>query len=276
MTESQKIAEAKKETDRVVNQMKYTDSDLRRILRIKIGELIDKCLNYSNLGKDFQFNTDPKLEKYVNEKLIEIQKELFNIIYLRCVNVETLAYGSNKRDNDNKLLIAFLSSKIADKTLEMRIEQYVSQLRSEVEAFIAIGIHKRFNRDKILAEYLTNLNKPYKASIMIEAFKENGFKAERIVSKGISYGRGKYIASFNNLKRLEQTTIFQAYHHIKQNIWNSDKNYLGWMTFRNSGYFCPDFCEPQVGVFHPKTELYQGWHDGCVCLCIPIYKSDIV
>ncbi|SBV91964.1 hypothetical protein [uncultured Dysgonomonas sp.] len=277
MTESQKISEAKKYISQVVDQMILADSDLRRIIKRDIGELIDECLAYSNLGKAFQFSANPQLEKAVNDILDKLRTDLFNIIYIRAENVDKIAHKKEDKNRDNNsLLLAFLTAEIANKTLEMRIADYVSQMRSEVEAFVAAGIFKGLNKDQILNAYLANIQKPYLSPILLEAFREGGFKAERIVSKGITFGTGKYVAAFNNLKRLEQDTIFRAYSHIEHSIWSLDNSYIGWMTYRNSGYDCPNYCQPQVGVFHPKTEFFWGWHSGCVCLCIPIYKNDIV
>lgn len=277
MTESQKIAEAKKYISQVVDQMILADSDLRRIIKHNIGDLIDKCVEFERLGKSFQFSANPQLEKAVNEILEKLRTDLFNIIYLRAENVDKIAHQKEDKERENNtLLLAFITSKIADKTLEMRIADYVGQMRSEVEAFVAAGFFKGLNRYQILDAYLSYIQKPYLAPILLEAFREGGFKAERIVSKGISFGTGKYVAAFNNLKRLEQDTIFRAYSHIEHSIWTTDANYIGWMTYRNSGYDCPNYCQPQVGVFHPKTEFFWGWHSGCVCLCIPIYKNDLV
>lgn len=277
MTESQKIAEAKKYISQVVDQMILADSDLRRIIKRDIGELIDKSFEFERLGKSFQFSANPQLEKAVNDILDKLKTDLFNIIYLRAENVDKIAHiKEGKERKDNALLLAFLTAEIANKTLEMRISDYVSQMRSEVEAFVAAGIFKGLNKDQILNAYLANIQKPYLSPILLEAFRDGGFKAERIVSKGITFGTGKYVAAFNNLKRLEQDTIFKTYVHIEQTIWGLDSEYTGWITYRNSGYDCPNYCQPQVGVFHPKTEFFWGWHNGCVCICIPVYRNDLV
>lgn len=276
MTESQKIAEAKKYISQVVDQMILAYSDLRRIIKRDIGELIDKSVEFERLGKSFQFNANPNLEKAVNEILDKLKTDLFNIIYLRAENVDIVAHEKEgKKRENNALLLAFLTSEIADKTLEMRISEYVGQMRSEVEAFVAAGFFKGLNRYQILDAYLANIQKPYLAPILLEAFRVGGFKAERIVSKGITYGTGKYVAAFNNLKRLEQDTIFKTYAHMEQSIWSIDPNYIGWFSVRGSTYQC-GICDAEVGVFKPKTVLYSGYHSGCCCIPIAVYKDDIV
>lgn len=276
MTESQKIAEAKKYISQVVDQMIMADSDLRRIIKRNIGELIDKSFEFERLGKSFQFSANPQLEKAVNDILSKLRTDLFNIIYLRAENVDKIAHNKEgKERKNNALLLAFLASEIADKTLEMRIADYVGQMRSEVEAFVAAGFFKGLNRYQILDAYLANIQKPYLAPILIEAFRVGGFKAERIVSKGITFGTGKYVAAFNNLKRLEQDTIFKTYAHIEQSIWGLDSNYIGWYSVRGSTYQC-GICDSEVGVFKPKSILYSGYHSRCCCIPIPVYKNDLV
>lgn len=277
MTEEQKIAEAKKYISKVVDQMILADSDLKRIIKRNISDIIDSSLYYSDLGKSFNFSANKNLEKEVNDVLIKLRKDIFNIIYLRVENADKIAKEKEKNNRDDSaLLLAFITSEIADKTLEMRIAEYVEHMKSEIEAFVAIGIFKGLSKEQILNEYMSHLQKPFIAPVLLDAYKVGGFTATRIKSKGITFGVGKYVAAFNNLKRLHQDTIFKSYNYILNDIWSSDNNYIGWMTFRNSGFFCPTYCDPQVGVFHPKTELYQGWHSGCVCICIPIYINDLI
>ncbi|MFT3994802.1 MAG: hypothetical protein QM660_10870 [Dysgonomonas sp.] len=276
MTEDQKIAEAKEYINQVVDQMIMADSYLRRIIKRNIGELIDACIEFERLGKSFQFSANPKLEKAVNDILDKLRIDLFNIIYLRAENVDKIAHEKEgKKRENNALLLAFLTGEIADKTLEMRIAEYVGMMRSEVESYVAAGFFKGLNRYQILDAYLANIQKPYLAPILLEAFREGGFKAERIVSKGITFGTGKYVSSFNNLKRLEQDTIFKTYAHIEQSIWGLDSDYIGYYTVRGSTFQC-GICDAEVGVFKPKTILYSGYHSKCCCIPIPVYKGDLV
>lgn len=274
MTDIEKIDKTKEYLSKVIDQMTLANSDLKRIIKRNVTEIIKYSIDYSNLGKSFQFSANKELEKSVKDILDKLEKDLFNIIYTRCENVETIAYNKEQKEkSDDNILAIFLATKIADKTLEMRINEYVLNLRDEVEAFVAAGIFKKMTRYEILIAYLSNLQKPFAAPLLLEIFKEKGFSAKRILSKGISFGTGKYISSYNNLKRLEQDTIFKAYNHINQQIWLSDNEYIGWYTRRGSTYQC-GICDSEVGVFHPKTESFGGYHNRCTCLQIPVYRGD--
>lgn len=275
MTDIEKIDRAKEYLSQVIDQMALASSDLKRIIKRNVTEIIKYSVDYSNLGKAFQFSANKELEKVVKGILNKLEKDLFNIIYTRCEDAETIAYNKEKQNkSDDNVLAVFLASEIADKTLDQRINEYVLNLRGEIEAFVAAGIFKKMTRSEILEAYIANLQKPFAAPLLFDIFKEGGFSAERIASKGISFGTGKYISSLNNLKRLEQDTIFKAYSHINQSIWGLDSDYIGWYTIRGSTYQC-GICDSEIGVFHPKKESFWGYHTRCCCLQIPVYKGDL-
>lgn len=275
MTEEERIDRARNYLSQVIDQMALASSDLKRIIKRNVTEIIKYSVDYSNLGKAFQFSANKKLEKVVIYILDKLEKDLLNIVYTRCENAETIAYNKEQKEKtDDNVLAIFLASEIADKTLDQRINEYVLNLRGEIEAFVAAGIFKKMTRAEILETYIANLQKPFGAPLLLEIFKESGFSAERIASKGISFGTGKYISSFNNLKRLEQDTIFKAYSHINQTIWGFDNDYIGWFTRRGSTYQC-GICESEVGVFHSKTESFGGYHNRCTCLQIPVYRGEM-
>lgn len=267
--------EAKVYIDKVIDQMSLAESDLKKAIRHNIGQLIDRCMDYSNIGRKFHFNINPDLKQKVNDILDQLQKDLFNIIYLRAENTSNLAQQKEDNPQNNKYLIALLTSEIADKTLDMRISQYVAMMRSEVEAFVAAGIARGMSRDQILNDYINFLKAPYAAPLIIEAFNQKGFVAERIVNKGISFGTGKYVSAYNNLKRLEQDTVFRAYNYTLNSIWLNDWDIIGWYTVRGSTYSC-HICDDQIGVFHSKSDFFTGYHLRCYCIMIPVFLNDII
>lgn len=276
MTKAQKIAHYTEFLDKVIDDMTYIGGDIKSITKSNLSKLIDESLKYSNLGKSFQFSANDNLNDSINDILDKLKTDLFYQIYMRCEDVNKIAHESNdKSDIDRNIVAAFITSKIAGDTLENRIDNYVQNIKSEIEAYVAAGIFKGMNRTQILAEYINNISKPFAAKLLFDAYKETGFKAERILSKGISFGTGKYVSSYNNLKRLGQDTIFKTYNKVQGDIWRGKPDYIGWMTFRGSTYPC-GYCDSQVGVSHSRDESYWGWHNKCVCLMIPIYKGDLV
>lgn len=267
-------AEAKIYLDKVVDQMVLADSDLKRILKSDIGELIDQCLRYSSLDKSFEFSADPELESIVNETLLQLQTDLFNILIMRTENASQIGFEKEQEDHSDAFLLAFLGLKIGGYTVQEKINFFTGHVRSEVEAYVAAGIAKGWGRNKILNEYLSNLKKPYQSGLIQDAIKEGGFKAERIKNKGVTFGVGHYVSSFNNLKRLEQTAVFEAYNHTVNSIWMNRSNIVGWYTVRGSTYPC-EICDSEVGMFHSKEEFFYGYHKKCCCIMIPVYQTDL-
>lgn len=272
-TNKRKI-EAKEYLDKVVDQMVLADSDLKDILKSDIGSLIDQCLEYGYLGKSFEFSADPELEQIVNEALLQLQQDIFNIIYLRAENASTIGFEKEKEDYNDAFLLAFFALKIGGYTIQEKIDFFTGHVSSEVEAYVAAGISKGWSRDKILNEYLNNLKKPYNSGLIQDAMKEGGFRAERIKNKGVTFGVGRYVSSFNNLKRLDQVSIFGAYNYTVNSIWMNNNDIVGWYTVRGSSYPC-SICDMEVGMFHSKNEFFYGYHERCVCIMIPVFKSDM-
>ena len=274
MTADRKKAEAKKYLDRVIDQMALSDSDLKAIVQKRIKQVIDISFSYSYLGKSFHFADNQILDDKVDEIFEQIHSDIFNIIYIRADNADTLAHQKEKQEKSNKFLLLFLSMVVAGLTVTDRINRYVMQMRSEVEAYIAVGLANGMTRTQVLSYYMTWLKLPYKSPLLLDAFKRQGFKAERIKSRGITFGSGKYVSSFSNLVRLEQDTIFRAYNHAINSIWLGNSDILGWYTVRGSNYPC-NLCDDNVGMFHDKREFFVGWHPRCCCIMLPVYNFDL-
>lgn len=267
-------SEAKKYLDKVIDQMSLADSDLRQIISPWILKLIQVSLTYSYLGKTFQFNANPDISEQTDKIIESIRREIFNTIYIRAEYVNDLACEKEREEKNRKWLPLFIGSAIAGKTLDNRIKEYTKLIRSEIEAYIAAGIVKGLSGTQILNEYLTWLKKPFASPLIMGAFKISGFKADRLVSKGITFGIGKYVSGFNNLHRLQQQTIFSAYNHILNTIWLGRDLTVGWYTVRGSAYPC-NICDDNIGVFHPKDEFFYGYHIRCCCIMLPIYTTDL-
>lgn len=266
-------AKAKKYVDAVIDKMSLANSDLKKIISRDIKELIEISVSYADLGKSFHFSAHPELEKEVNRILNQLRTDIFNIIYIRAESVNNLAFEKENEEKHDKYLLLLLTSVFAGKTLEIRIDEYVRLMRSEVEAYIAAGISAGLSRTQILLTYLTWIKKPYSAPMLLQAFKIKGFKAERIVSRGLTFGTGRYTSAFNNLIRLQQQTIFQAYNYTINSIWLNNNRIVGWYTVRGSSYPC-SICDDNVGIFHPKEEFFFGYHVRCCCIMLPVYIGD--
>ena len=66
---------------------------------------------------------------------------------------------------------------------------------------------------------------------------------------------------------------FQAYNYALNEIWKEDDNVEGWYTIRGSNYPC-EYCDSQVGIIHPKSEMFYGYHPRCCCIMIPVTDEE--
>lgn len=270
MTEAEQIDRAHEYLSKVVDEEVKTDSNLRLILRAHMGSIISESMKHKRLGKRFRFSEDEALNKKVNEIISRLSEDLYSDIEERSLIVKQIAEEKEDSKVDDAIVIAFLLSKIKGNTLKERINLYTGQLKSEVESFISAGIASGLSKDEILTQWLTNVKSPYAAKIMRDAMAGTGFAATRIQSKGIHYGTGRYISSFDNLKRLEITTIEQSYLHSVQTMAVA-KGATAWYTIRGSLYPC-SVCDGEVGMMHQITESFIGYHPKCVCIQVFIYQ----
>lgn len=226
-------------------------------------------MSYKGRPERFRFSDDEVINNKVNEAIRALNEALYEAIENKSIKVKGIA--EEREDNKVKdvLVITFLADSTKGMTLKQRINVYNTQLKSEIEAFIAAGMAKTLSKDEILLQWQTYMKAPYAADIIKEAIKKGGFAATRIKSKGIHHGKGRYISSFENLKRLYITTLQQVYNKTLKEIFKN-KGFIGWFTIRGSNYPCP-ICESEAFVLHPPDQDFLSWHPNCVCLYIPIY-----
>lgn len=267
MKESPEIIEAKKKVRQVVDVMTLANFDLKRILKIYIDKITDISIKYEVLGKQFSFYNNTTLYKEISVVIDELKSELFLLINNRCNQTDFIA-TKEKKDN----IHPFMYIDYKGNNVDGRIARYLSNFIKEVEVYIAIGLANKLSKDSISDSYLSNMKKPYESKTFKEALEEGRYEAERIKNKGLIYGTGRYLPAFIGLKMLEQDTIYKAYNYSLQNMWIKKGDVVGWFTVRGSNYSCPDICDPMVGVLHPISEPYYGYHPRCVCPMIPVYK----
>lgn len=266
MTELPEITEAKERVKQVVEIMILADSDLKRVIRKYLNKLTELSLEYADLGKEFTFDAREQLRVEIDTLFGLMQEELLNLINKRSLQASELIQ-ENEDDIHPFMLLDYKGGNVSS-----RISNYLSNIRKELETYIAIGIVDKLNKDDIVNLYLSNLKHPYKSKEFIDAVNERGYKTERIKNKGVTFGVGKYISAFSGLKMLEQDTIYKAYNYSLQRSWILSGDVIGWYTVRGSNFPCPDICDPMVKVFHPINEPYYGYHARCVCPMIPVKK----
>lgn len=277
MTQSE-IDKRIKETRQYINDLleeeAHADEDIKSRVRSHIRQIIVASLGYKISGKSFRFSYNDELEKTVNRIMAEFKDSVYDITEKRVLRSKTLSEDRNKSNIDDAIIFGFVFGKLGKYTFRERLNMYANQVKMEVEAAVAAGLFKDMTSDQILNQIMMYINSPYVNPAIQEAIRKGGFAASRIQSQGITYGTGRYISGFANLKRMEIMAMSQGYNYTNYRIWGKDKNIIGYYQFRNSSYPC-EICDEAVG-FHKITELTLPVHPNCVCSAFPVYKDDIV
>lgn len=249
--------------DRVINQMALSNTDITSVIRRYAAKLIEESYKNKNIS-----------EEKVSGIIEGLQKELFNIIYIRCLNADAIAHEKEKETRTDKYVLAFFSLEVSGLTIQDRIKNYSQQIRYEIEAYITAGINRGMNPVQILNSYLTWLKNPFASPLILEAIRKGILKNEALLNKISILQKNKYKSALNNLVRLHQDSIIRAYNHTINSIWLANKNIVGWYTVRGSSYPCT-VCDMNIGLFHSKDEFFYGYHPRCCCLMLPVYFYDL-
>jgi len=264
---------AKYYAELVLNEQVKADADVKRLIKQHLSEIINASKGYTGDFKRFRFTDNKTINDKVDKAITALNESIMLTFQTRAINVKHIAEKREDDKSDEAALILWLLGKIGDKTLKERATLYTSQLKTEIEAFVAAGMDKGLSSDAILNNWLTYMKAPYSSPLIREAMAIGGFSATVLASRGLHLGRGRYISSFENIKRLEQATIQMAYNKTLFDIWGG-RNVIGWYSVRGSSYPC-GVCDSQVGVFHSKDEFFYGFHTRCMCIPIPVYTGEI-
>lgn len=270
MSREDGIRKAQRYAEKILDEQVKAEPSIKRIIRLHLTEIITVSMFYNGSPERFRFSANEVVNEKVNAIIRDLNEALYQAIEKKSLIVKHVA---EERENDrigDALVIAFLATLIGEKTLKQRISLYTTQLKAEIEAFIAAGMAIKLSGNDILREWQTHMKTPYASVLIKEAIKKGGFAATRIKTKGIHYGAGRYISAFENLRRLYITTLQQVYNESLQEIFKK-RGFIGWFTVRGSSYPCP-ICESMAFVIHNPEEKFLTYHPFCMCLYIPIYN----
>lgn len=265
MTQSEKAEkEAKEFTLRRLKIQKAAELSIERYMTEAARMILDIATKYNIPPKQFRFSANSQLEAEVNAVMEWLREKLTEIIELSVT-------AASEDEDDKDELLAYMSTLGSDHTIPELVAIYTNRFKYELEAFIAAGLAYKLSKFDIIAELIKSLSAPYLSALLQRAFKDGGFRATRITSKGISYGKGQYVSSKNALTRLQYATagIVWWWWQGKQIIRTGAEYFY---QMRGSSYPCP-LCDSLVGI-HPIKEIYSSYpHANCYCIRIPLINN---
>lgn len=218
----------------------------------------------------FTFEKYIQLQNKVDGEINKLMRDLYQIIEQYSIACSSLAMNKNDRE-DELDVIGYINRPIDGRDINARLAEYGEKAKYEFEAFVAAGLILNKSVNAVFTDFKASLFNPYSSVYIKEvmALKNAKIAAKRLLSRGISYGSGKYIATMNSIFRLGEGTQDYAYNWADEQ-YMALNGAIGYIVFRGSSYPC-QACDDNTG-FHPIGSYALPVHPRCVCYKVPVYK----
>lgn len=268
------------------------DKMIKRLYYDLIKEIIRaaQSVNYDN-KKPFSFSSYPTIKDRVSKLFLAFAKNQIKIITDGTRREWLIANSKNKElvdflfektslpkeviekmyPRNLEALRAFQTRKIGGLSLSDKIWKLTTQLRSELEMALDLGLGEGQSAVKLAQEIQKYLEEPGKLFRRVRD--KHGVLHLSKNAAGYRPGQGVYRSSFKNAIRLTRTETNMAYRESDHLTYNSWDFVVGYEVRRsNNLYSCP-VCEAFAGKY-PKQFKFVGNHPQCRCYVVPILISD--
>jgi len=217
----------------------------------------------------FAFSRNLQLDAKVDKVMDKLVADLYAIIEKYSFKNMDLAKAKNAREDDLDI-VAYINRPIKGQDINGRLAGYSENAKLEFEAFIAAGLLLTKPVNAVISEFGAYFNNPYGSPMIREAWSDKAAKIAsiRLLSRGVSFGAGKYVASFNSLDRLGRATTNYGF-NFADNEYMKRGGAIGYIAYRGSNYPC-DLCDNNRG-FHPISDLTLPVHSRCCCYGVAVY-----
>lgn len=264
-------AQSKKELDEVVNIIANTNEQEREIINEYVRKIVFEAISFSHLGAKFTFASNDNLDKKVNNMLVQCSDDIKALI--ETATSTALSQIKDISDEDIQSALDYVNRENNGSTITDRLDEYASNMKYMLEAYIAAGMAEKANANEIANQYIMWMNNPYSSPMMREAAKHRfDFAAPLILSLGYTLGSGRYISPIANTKRITTYSIAEGYDYAKLEMFRLDNRIIGYRTFRNSSFPC-DVCDELTKTIHPLTDLVLPAHPACICGMYEVYAN---
>ena len=232
------------------------------VVNKKIDVIIESC------HKDVLDLTELEIEKswgLSNEKNDLIVKD-----YLKTISGIKAAQKAAYFLPNIPALKAFISSDRGAGTLADSIWKVSTQLRSELETHLGIGLLQGDSASVISRRIRQYLQNP--TALFRRVRDENG---KLIASKAMienAPGQGIYNSAFKNAMRVTRTNTNQSFQLSDSMRWQQLDMVIGIeisLSAQHPDYNYPEICEEMEGIY-PKDFVFEGWHPQCLCHAVPV------
>lgn len=252
--------------EKAIREMENLRGRVSKEMRSKVSEIIGICERYRFLAERFTFDKDKDLDDEVNRILIALSDAVLGLIMSSSLN--TL-----DEEDDSTSILAYISRERNGEDLQTRLDKHASNLKTILEAWVAIGFVKGLNANDIARQFFVNINNPSSSSLWREAYRQGNYDATILDTPSPSFGKGVLISSIEGMTITGQTAIAEAYQAGVLSGFTR-MGAIGYKVHRGSNYPC-DICDEACIGIHPIGEQVLPVHPRCMCYSTPVYANDL-
>lgn len=261
----QALEEAQDFLARRIEQENILLSGVRSLLYDYAVKIIRLGYKYRTAPSDFAFSNNDELNREVDDLIQQLLDEIYTLLEESITN---LAEDEDKED----ILAYFYTLGNGKQTVYEQINGYLSNYKGEMEAFVAAGLLAGYNYLRTANDYLANMKAPWTDNLITKAFTMSFPKADRLRSRGATFGRGRSNVSATQIDRITQGSLDISWWELVK--WDmKERGAVGYYQLRGSNYPC-EVCDMEVG-FHLIEDADNGYpHSHCKCYRVPAYEME--
>lgn len=198
------------------------------------------------------------------QKMTELMKRRFDVDNFP-IAIETLLNAPREEAAQ-----AFLSRKVAGKTLSDRVWKLTYQFQAQIESGLFVGLQDGASAATMardLKQYLRHPDKLFR--------RVRDAKGRLVLSKNARRfhpGQGVYRSSYKNALRLSRETVNESYREADHQQWKELPMVLGVEVRLSDRHPQFDMCDHLKGIY-PVGFKFTGWHIQCICYAVPVLPT---
>lgn len=172
-------------------------------------------------------------------------------------------------------LEAFISGKHGIGTLSDAVWKVSTQLRSELETQLGIGVLQGDSAPVISRRIRQYLNNPDALFRRVRDNKGRLVASQKMIEfrKANNLTQGTYTSAYKNALRVARTNTNQAYLLADHIRWAQMDIVIGVEISLSAQHKIYDICDECEGTY-PKDFVFVGWHPSCLCHAVAILMPE--
>lgn len=253
--------------DEVIRLMAWMKGRVNGLALKTVNEIISIAMNYSFLGKEFTFDWNKDLDDAVNDLLIQFTDAVLEEVGDKVAELVD--------EEDREDVLAYIGRERDGLDPEERIDKHDSELKSLLEAYLAVKFAMNADREDIPADAAEFLAAPNDYEDMRDAFFDHDYKSRMIQQGGAHFGRGNAANPILGIALVAQMMIREAENYDAFLDFSRIEGLVGFRVRRGSGYECGT-CDEICATIHPIEEFdILPAHPHCMCIMVPITKDSV-